>query len=243
MLLTASCNDIGKPNNKRYYLANSLSIGDVYALKDGNKSAELKIKDVGDNTFDFSIHALNGNEEDNLSGTAISTGFKIATYSTTGYDLTFNLINDSYIMLKQQGGNAQFEGAYFKTEKTKTTQTQTEAKDTLPNMLFLGDALNKELIDKTGNHYADLALCLKQFELTTTTETSIDYKVYSGRAAKDKAIIMIRGNKYYYAALLKTDIIYLYTNDPVYENAKGKYPKTIENWLNTYPKVKVEYVK
>jgi hypothetical protein len=245
-LLFISCNSPFNRSDKKRYLKNKITAGDIYMLEDGNRKAILTIKEVADNDFEFSISAQQYAFNDAAAGTALATDFTKAAYASMGFQLSFSFVNDGYIMIEQKGKTSVgkekiFEGPYFKASSAwplTDTATVSNTPDTAAatHLIFLSDILNDSIRSVTTNTYPSLVRSMKSFSIAQVSESYTDYKVYtSGVGEAQSSIICIRSGRFCIIGMLEANTVHLYSNDPKCKSEKDTLPQLMTDWINKVP--------
>ena len=208
---------------------------------------ELDVKSIHKNTISFTLFASDGGHTGDLEGDAV-VAENAAIYSSKedgdSCVIEFILSGDSIININQRTGECStgmgvsYSGKYWNSKLIKAEKdTETLVSlDILKNTQQ--DSVFKMLV---GGYYEDF---LTTTQLTSENDdldslhASVHSSAIRGLFTLSENIVMIDSTNQIWAAVIKDEKVYYFTNSTLYKN---KLPKTIDNWRTNFKKDEVVY--
>ncbi len=248
VFLISSCSS----NEKKPFEINQKPINqswkNVWERQSRMEGAELDIDSIHEDTISFRLSASSGSHTGDLEGDAIAYGNKAVYVDRNGHDscvIEFILSGDSLIKIYQKsddcstGIGVSYSGEYLNSHLIKSEKDT----ETLVSLDILvnehQDSIFRELV---GKYYEDF---LSTTQLTSEDDDldSLHANVHSsairGLYTLCENIVMIDSTNQIWAAVIKNEKVYYFTNNSSYKNI---LPKTIENWRTNFNKYKVAYI-
>jgi hypothetical protein len=211
------------------------------------EGGELEILSIKEDSISFTLSASNGGHLGDLEGNAVVAANKAVYSNNEDGDsclIEFTLAGDSIIHVDQKYGDCSaamgvtYSGDYWNSKlpwikkDTITLVTLEILKNTQQDSIF------RALV---GGFYEDF---LNTTQLTSEDDdldslhASVHSSAIRGLFTISENIVMIDSTNQIWAAVIKDEKVYYFTNSNLYKN---KLPRTIEKWRTDFKEQKVVY--
>jgi hypothetical protein len=208
---------------------------------------ELDVKSIHEDTITFTLSASDGGHSGELEGdAAVATNTAIYSSKEIGDScvIEFILYGDSIININQRTGDCStgmgvsYSGKYWNSKLIKAEKDT----ETLVSLDILKnthqDSVFRALV---GGYYEDF---LNTSQLTSEDDdldslhASVHSSAIRGLFTLCENIVMIDSTNHIWAAVIKDEKVFYFTNSNLYKN---KLPKTIDNWRTNFQKDEIFY--